>query len=215
MFKWYVHMLGKQKVNSCWIKTRFLTLINSGFPKNKKVKRLLRSLGIKTVLSNNFTGRWSHFLHTFKKNHTHVKKVGHTSECPKNVLTLKSPKNQNFEKMKKNCFTHVYQKPQSYEVQFRTYRVRPFFFLSFCNIFWPFLMPGDIITLHWCTTNDNHMMCGSWNIKRNRHNFLSLWASFCPLPPNNSENQNFEKMKKTPRDIIILHMSTINKYDMM
>ena len=36
--------------------------------------------------------------------------------------TLKNPKSQNFEKMKKNCwryhhFAHVYQKPQSYEVQ--------------------------------------------------------------------------------------------------
>ena len=26
-----------------------------------------------------------------------------------------------------------------------------------------------------------------------------------PLPPNNSENQNFEKMKETPGDITILH----------
>ena len=43
--------------------------------------------------------------------------------------TLKNPKNQNFEKTKKkkNCwrhhhFTHVYQKPQSYEVQFLRYK---------------------------------------------------------------------------------------------
>ena len=28
---------------------------------------------------------------------------------------------------------------------------------------------------------------------------------------NNPENQNFEKIKKNPGDIIILHMSTINK----
>ena len=31
-----------------------------------------------------------------------------------------------------------------------------------------------------------------------------------PPPPNDQENQNFEKMKKTPGDIIILHMCTIN-----
>ena len=33
--------------------------------------------------------------------------------------------------------------------------------------------------------------------------------------PNNPENQNFEKMKKTPRDIIILHVSIINQNHMM
>ena len=53
------------------------------------------------------------------KNHTHVKKVGHISEFPFGIYwwTLKNPKNQNFEKMKKNCwryhhFTYVNQKPQ-------------------------------------------------------------------------------------------------------
>ena len=37
---------------------------------------------------------------------------------------------------------------------------------------------------------------------------------FCPLPPphlNNPENQNFEKIKKMPGEIIILHKCTINK----
>ena len=35
-----------------------------------------------------------------------------------------------------------------------------------------------------------------------------------PNPPDNPKNQNFKKMKKTPRDIIILHMHTKN-YDHM
>ena len=30
-------------------------------------------------------------------------------------------------------------------------------------------------------------------------------------PSNNVEDQNFDKMKKTPRDIVILNMSTINE----
>ena len=100
-----------------------------------------------------------------------MRKVGHTSEFPFGIYwwTLKNPKNQNFEKMKKNCwryhhFTHVYQKPQSCEVQFLRYGVRI---------------------------------------------FLSFWAIFCPfnpLPPNNSENQNFEKMKKASGDVIILNL---------
>ena len=48
-----------------------------------------------------------------------------------------------------------------------------------------------------------------------------IWSAtdkvFCHLrpflpfyPPHNPENQNFEKMKKNSRDIIILHMYTIN-----
>ena len=34
-------------------------------------------------------------------------------------------------------------------------------------------------------------------------------------PHTDPENQNFEKMKKTPGDIIILQMSTINDSHMM
>ena len=49
-----------------------------------------------------------------------------------------------------------------------------------------------------------------------RYNFFSFWTMFCPLtPPKNPENQNFVKMKKAPRDIIILHKCTINDNNMM
>ena len=49
---------------------------------------------------------------------------------------------------------------------------------------------------------------------------LSFWTISLPFyPPNNSENQIFEKMKKkkkkTPRDTIILHMYTINDNHVM
>ena len=37
---------------------------------------------------------------------------------------------------------------------------------------------------------------------------------YAVLPPNRPKNQNLKKMKKTPRDIIILHMCT-KKYDRM
>ena len=36
--------------------------------------------------------------------------------------------------------------------------------------------------------------------------FLSFWTIFCPFAPLSTmdpKNQNFEKMKKTPEDIII------------
>ena len=39
---------------------------------------------------------------------------------------------------------------------------------------------------------------------------------FLPFyPPNSLKNQNFEKLKKMPRDIIILHMCTLNDNNMM
>ena len=42
------------------------------------------------------------------------------------------------------------------------------------------------------------------------------FGPFLPFyPPNNKENQNFEKMKKTLTDIIILNMCTINDNNMM
>ena len=45
--------------------------------------------------------------------------------------------------------------------------------------------------------------------------FLLFWTICLPFYyPNNPENQNFEKMRKTPADII-LHMYTINNNHMM
>ena len=61
------------------------------------------------------------------------------------LYSPKSPKNQNFEKMKKN--------------------------------------PGNIIILHKCTINENHMMYVSWDIMHDRQNFLSFWTVFCPFTP--------------------------------
>ena len=47
-------------------------------------------------------------------------------------------------------------------------------------------------------------------------NFLSFWTVSCPFtPPMDPENQNLKKMKKTPEDIIILQMCTINDSHMM
>ena len=54
-------------------------------------------------------------------------------------------------------------------------------------------------------------MYGSWDIKHNRQNHF---GPIFPLPPpNNPQNQNFEKIKKTPEDI--LQMYTINDSHMM
>ena len=75
------------------------------------------------------------------------------------------------------------------------------------------LTPGDIIILHMYTINQNHMMYGSWDIKHDRQNFFHFKQFFAQLPPKNPKNQNFEKMKKSPRDIIIQKCS--KNYDHM
>ena len=63
-------------------------------------------------------------------------------------------------------------------------------------------IPGDIIILHIWTINDDHMMYGSWVMERNQ--VLCHLDHFLPFyPPNNWENQNFEKMKKNPGDILL------------
>ena len=43
--------------------------------------------------------------------------------------------------------------------------------------------PGDIIILHICTINYNHMMYFYWDIEHDRENFLSFWTVFCPFTP--------------------------------
>ena len=76
--------------------------------------------------------------------------------------------------------------------------------------------PEDIIISHLHTTNDDHMMYGSWDMESDRQNFFLLLDHFLPFyPPNNPENQNFEKMKKVPGDIIISQKCTINDNHMM
>ena len=66
---------------------------------------------------------------------------------------------------------------------------------------------GDIIISHMSTINKNHMIYDFWDMECNRQNFFSFdhFLSFYPsplaLPFNNPKNQNFEKIKETPRDI--------------
>ena len=39
----------------------------------------------------------------------------------------------------------------------------------------------DIIILHMCTKNHNHMMDGSWDMEWDRQNYLSFWVILCPF----------------------------------
>ena len=54
--------------------------------------------------------------------------------------------------------------------------------------------PGDIIILHNCTKNHDHMLYCFWDMVRDRCNcYFSLWVIFCPLNP---ENKILKKWKK-------------------
>ena len=54
---------------------------------------------------------------------------------------------------------------------------------------------GDIIILHMCTKNHNHMRYGYWDMEGERI-FCHLGPFFAFLPHNNPENQNFKEGKK-------------------
>ena len=75
---------------------------------------------------------------------------------------------------------------------------------------------GDVIILHMYSKNNNHMMHASWDMKYDRHNFLSLWAIFCPFTPLLTPKiKIWNKCKNKPGDIILLDMCTINEDHMM
>ena len=71
--------------------------------------------------------------------------------------------------------------------------------------------PGGIIILNTSTINENHIMYDSGDMEHDRQMFFSFWtifSPFTPLPSYIPENENFEKMRKIPGDIIILHKCT-------
>ena len=73
----------------------------------------------------------------------------------------------------------------------------------------------DILPFYTCTINDDHMIYGSSDIVHDRQNVFVILDLFFPLYlPNNLKKQNFEKMKKTPGDIINLQ-KCIKNYDHM
>ena len=59
-------------------------------------------------------------------------------------------------------------------------------------------------------------MYSSWDIFCDSYNYFSFWAICCPFTPITAQKIKIKKKneKKTPEDIIILHMCTKN-YDQM
>ena len=70
--------------------------------------------------------------------------------------------------------------------------------------------PGDIIILHMCSINDNHVIMVPQTWSTTDRIFCHFGLDFVLLPPNNPKNQDFTEMKKAPGDIIILQMCSIN-----
>ena len=89
-------------------------------------------------------------------------------------------------------FTNAYHKWQSHDVWFLRYEMQQTEFLIILHHFLPFYppnkpknqnfkikkKPGDIIILHMCTTNDNHMMYSFWDMNQDGQNFLSFQTVF-------------------------------------
>ena len=62
-----------------------------------------------------------------------------------------------------------------------------------------------------CNKNHNHMKYGSLRYRvRQTKVFVTLRHFLLFYLPNNVENQNFENLKKTPGDVIILHICDKN-----
>ena len=121
----------------------------------------------------------------------------------------------------------MYHKWQSYDVWFLRYQVQHTKFFLILDHSLPCYppynpenqniekmrnSPGDIIILHKCTINDNHIRNGSWDMECDRRIFVIL-DYFLPFyPPNNPGNQNIEKMKQLSGHIIVLHMCRYYKW---
>ena len=127
-----------------------------------------------------------------------------------------NPENQILKKWKKFLeilsFTQVYHKWQSYDIWLLRYQLQQTDFLSSLVMFCPFTpltapkmkisqnwkkAPGDIIILHKCTKNHDHMLYYSWDMARVACNcYFSFWAIFSPFIPLTAQKIKISHTKK-------------------
>ena len=100
-------------------------------------------------------------------------------------------------------------------------------FFSFWPVFCPFCppsspknqnlikkkkTPGDIIILHKCTKNRDHMLYCSWDMVRDRCNlYFSFWAIFCPFTSLTAWKMKFSKKWKKLLKIYIIILNNCTK----
>ena len=70
---------------------------------------------------------------------------------------------------------------------------------------------GDIIILHRCDLNENHMMYGFWNTECDRQKFLSFWTIFWTFTTLTTQKILKKILKQPSGDAITLHMCTVNE----
>ena len=63
-------------------------------------------------------------------------------------------------------------------------------------------MPGDIVILHMCTINDNHIMYGSWDMEPDGLDFSHFGPFFALLPPWQPKKSKFWTNDKNHQDIL-------------
>ena len=70
----------------------------------------------------------------------------------------------------------------------------------------------DILSfyVHMYTINEHHIIYGFWNVRCDRQKFLSFWVNFCPFSPQTTQKIKILKLKKSPGNIIILHICAIH-----
>ena len=127
-------------------------------------------------------------------------------------------------------FTHVYHKWQSHDVWFLRYEAWRTESLVISDHFLPFYppnnpknqnfeklkkTPGDIIILHKCTKNHDHMLYCSWDMARDGCNcYFSFWTIFCPFTSLKAQKIKILKKSKEDLEISSFYMCTKN-YDQM
>ena len=145
---------------------------------------------------------------------------------PFNPLKIQKIKSLKNEKTIWRChhFTHKYQKSQSNNACFLRYGVWQTYFFPFRSFsallphYWPWeLKLGKNVKQAWRFYPFTHVYhkWRSYDLWFLRYKawqpVLCHFGIFFAFHPNNNpQKQNFEKMKKTPGDIIILHLCTTN-----
>ena len=72
---------------------------------------------------------------------------------------------------------------------------------------------GDIIILHLCITNDNHMIYVSWDMECcwQTELFVNLGHFLPAYPSKNHKNENFQKLKKKKNHVEISFYTIVPK----